>query len=63
MTPLITSQIAHADVIVIGKTDVATVQEVEWARATARQINPAAQVSFFAKQEEMGKELVSVLLS
>jgi G3E family GTPase len=62
MTPLITCQIAHADVVIIGKTDVATGQQAEWACATARQINPAAHVAFFAKKEEIGEELVSVLL-
>lgn len=62
MTPLITSQIAHADVVIISKTDVATAQEVEGARATACQINPAAQLAFFTKEGEMREELASVLL-
>jgi G3E family GTPase len=62
MTPLITSQIAHADVVVISKTDVATGQELENARATARHINPAAHVAFYAKEEHMKEELISVLL-
>ncbi len=62
MTPLITSQIAHADVVIISKTDVATGEEVETACTTARQINPDGRIAFYAKEEQMKEELISVLL-
>jgi len=44
MTPLITSQIKHADVVLVTKCDEATPEEVERAHRAAREYNPAARV-------------------
>jgi G3E family GTPase len=42
--PLITSQLQYADVIIISKTDTASVAEVEDAEKTARKINERAKI-------------------
>ncbi len=44
MTPLITSQIHHANVVVISKCDLAQAQEVALAHAVAAEHNPSARV-------------------
>ncbi len=44
MTPLITSQIRHADVVLVSKCDQAQPAEVELAHRAAREYNPAARV-------------------
>jgi G3E family GTPase len=62
MTPLITSQIAHADVVVVTKADIATAGEVQSACVAARQINPDAQITASGKEEHMKRELVSLFL-
>ena len=44
MTPLITSQIQHADLIIVSKTDLATSDQIDFACRTARKINPTARI-------------------
>jgi G3E family GTPase len=44
LTPLITSQIQYADVVLISKKDLATAQEMDFAARTAREINPGAVI-------------------
>ena len=44
MTPLIVSQIQHADLVVISKCDQAQPGELDLARQAAREHNPAARV-------------------
>jgi G3E family GTPase len=43
LTPLITSQIQHADLILINKCDLATEDEIAFAEKTAQEINPTAK--------------------
>lgn len=43
LTPLVTSTITHADLIVINKADLASIQEIEYTRRVAGDINPAAK--------------------
>jgi G3E family GTPase len=43
LTPLVTSTITHADLILINKADLASSEEMEYARCVAGDINPAAK--------------------
>ena len=62
MTPLITSQIRHADLIIVSKTDLSTPDEVEFARRTAQEINPMARIVSAAVRGHLEGELISELL-
>jgi G3E family GTPase len=44
MSPLVTAQLEHADIIMISKTDIASLEEVDLARRTAHEINGRAQI-------------------
>jgi G3E family GTPase len=44
LTPLVTSQIQHAGLIIISKCDLATDDEITFARQIAGEINPLAKV-------------------
>jgi G3E family GTPase len=48
MTPLITSQIQHADLVLISKCDAAKPEELELAHRAAQEHNPAATVLDFS---------------
>jgi G3E family GTPase len=48
MTPLITSQIQHADLVLVSKCDVAQPEEVERAHQAAHEHNPAVPVLNFS---------------
>jgi G3E family GTPase len=62
MTPLVTSQIRHADLVIVSKTDLATSDEVDFARRTACEINPTAKIVSAGVQEPLKPELISELL-
>ncbi len=62
MAPLITSQIQHADLIIISKTDLATTDQIDHARQTAREINPMARIVSAAVRGHLEAELISELL-
>jgi len=62
MAPLITSQIQHADLIIVSKTDLATSDQIEFALQTAREINPTARIVSAAARGHLGAELISELL-
>ncbi len=62
MAPLITSQIQHADLIIISKTDLATSDQIDHARRTAREINPTARIVTAAARGHLGAELISAFL-
>ena len=62
MAPLITSQIQHADLIIISKTDLATSDQIDFARRTAQGINPMASVVGATLRGHLGGELISQLL-
>jgi G3E family GTPase len=48
MTPLITSQIQHADLVLVSKCDLAKPEEVAFACQVAQEHNPAARVLNFS---------------
>ena len=61
MTPLIVSQIRHADLILISKCDLAKPEEIEYAHQIAGEYNPNAQVMNFGKDSSLDalvKEIV-----
>jgi len=62
MAPLITSQIQHADLIIVSKTDLATPDQIDFARRTAREINPMARIVSTTAQGHLEAELISQLL-
>jgi G3E family GTPase len=62
MTPLITSQIQHADLILVSKYDLATSEEVEFALQTSHKINPMARIVSAAARGHLEAELISELL-
>jgi G3E family GTPase len=59
MTPLITSQIQNADLIIVNKTDLASPEEVGFACRTAREVNPNAGI----RRANAHKRLEPALLS
>ena len=62
MAPLITSQIQHADLIIVSKVDLATPDQIDFARRTAREINPMARIVSTTAQRHLEAELISELL-
>ena len=62
MSPLITSQIQHADLILVSKTDLATTDQIDFARRTAREINPTAKIVSAAARGHLEAQLISELL-
>lgn len=62
MTPLITAQIQHADVIVITKSDLATLDQVEFTRRTIHDINPSVQVLSSGPVQPLDQKLLAELL-
>ncbi len=62
MAPLITSQIQHTDLIIVSKIDLATSDQIDFARRRAREINPTARIVCAAAREHLEAELISELL-
>ena len=62
LTPLVTSQIQHADVIIISKTDLAKPEEIGFAHRTVREINPKAGIVNTGIPGHLEPELISGLL-
>jgi G3E family GTPase len=62
LTPLVTSQIQHADVIVISKTDLAKPGEVEFACRTSRELNLKARIVSTGVRGRLEPTLISELL-
>lgn len=62
MTPLITSQIQHADLIIVSKSDLDTSNQIDFARQRAREINPTARIVIAGKDGILEPELISELV-
>jgi G3E family GTPase len=60
VTPLITSQIQHADLILISKSDLASPEEIAYARQTAQEINSSTTV-FLSDGQALHPDLISTL--
>ena len=61
MTPLITSQIQHADLVIVNKIDLASKDEVDFACRTVQEINPEARVRCTHAQQRLEPALMSEL--
>lgn len=61
LTPLITSQIQHADLVVISKSDLASADEIAFARQMVQDLNPSVQVMRAHAQEELEPDLIAEL--
>jgi G3E family GTPase len=62
MTPLITSQIKHADLIIVNKIDLASPDEVAFACRTAQEINPQARVRCACARQTLEPALMSEMV-
>lgn len=62
LTPLIRSQIRHADLLIINKTDIASAEDLTLARRIASDINPDAKVVCVSAKESLEPTLISELL-
>ncbi len=62
LTPLITSQIKHADLIIVNKIDLASPDEVDFACRTAQEINPRARVRCSHAQQKLEPALISEMV-
>jgi G3E family GTPase len=62
LTPLITSQIRHADLILISKRDLASPAEIAAARQAAQEHNPAAKVMTIDAQHHLEPEIIAELV-
>ena len=62
LTPLITSQIRHADLILISKRDLASPAEIAAARQAAQEHNPAAKVMTIDAQHSLEPEVIAELV-
>jgi G3E family GTPase len=61
LTPLITSQIQHADLVIVNKTDLASPDEVAFACRTVQEINPGVKLRCTHAQESLEPALVNEL--
>ncbi|MDR3573234.1 MAG: GTP-binding protein [Anaerolineaceae bacterium] len=61
MTPLITSTIEQADLVLISKCDLASADEIAFARQTAKAVNPQAGV-FQTDMQDLSPELIAAML-
>jgi G3E family GTPase len=62
MTPLVTSQIEHANTIVISKTDLSGRDQVDLAFSIVRKINQKADILRFSGRGTLESELLRGLL-
>lgn len=62
LTPLVTSQIEQADVVVVNKTDLASAEGTEAARQAVIDINPRARVHCLSMKSELGGTLLAEVL-
>lgn len=63
LTPLVTAQIEHADVVIVNKTDAATPAEIEAARQAAARINPRAPLLALSARQALGPEALAEVLA
>ncbi|MDR3562808.1 MAG: GTP-binding protein [Negativicutes bacterium] len=61
MTPLITSTIEQADLVLVSKCDLASPDEISFARQTAQSIKPQAEL-FQTDLQDLSPELIAAML-
>lgn len=62
MAPLITSQIRHADLVLINKTDAATGQVLQEVRALVQELKPIGKTSMISAKKNIDPALLEELL-
>jgi G3E family GTPase len=62
MTPLITKQMAHAELLLINKVDVATAEEIAATEQIAAEVNPDAPVVAASAREPLSPALLERIL-
>lgn len=62
LTPLVTSQIEQADIVVVNKIDLASAEETEAARQAVVGVNPRARVHCLTMRSELGATLLAEVL-
>lgn len=61
LTPLLTAQIQHADLLVISKADAASAEEIAYARQVAGALNPDAPIACVAADQPLTPALAAEL--
>lgn len=62
ITPLITKQLAHADLLLISKADLATPEQIAATQQIAAEVNPQADLFVLAAREPLPVALLEALL-
>ena len=62
LTPLITKQLIHAELLLITKTDLATAEQVEETRRLAAQVHPGAPVVTLLAGEPLSSQILAELM-
>lgn len=62
LTPLITSQVKSAEWVLINKKDIASDQEMKFARQTVRKLNPNAELLSISAKSGLDETLLDTLL-
>ncbi len=62
LTPLITAQIQHADLLLVTKADIATADEIALASQIASELNPAAALFCASVKDPLDPRLTAELL-
>ncbi len=62
MTPLMSKQIAHADLLLINKADVAAEEQITATRRIAAQVNPGAPLVVASAHEPLSRQLLARIL-
>ena len=62
LTPLVTSQIKSADLILINKADAASTEEMAYARQTVRELHPNVEVLSLSAKDSLEPALFDGLV-
>jgi G3E family GTPase len=62
LTPLVTSQIKHAHLILVNKADIASAEQLAYAEEAARELNPGAALLRVSLKKRLDGRLASELL-
>jgi G3E family GTPase len=62
LTPLISKQLAHAELLLINKADIATPDEIAETRRIATEVNPTAPVIVLSAREPLSPQVLAELL-
>ncbi len=63
LTPLVSSQIQHAGLILISKSDLASAEEVAFARQAASEYNPQARAVMVCLRQALSEEQIAEIMA